>query len=220
MEEFLPLKDTGNLKDHRKASEEFNWASMDREFDWSRGGAYNVAAEAVDRHAHGERRDKVALCSVRADGSTKRMTFGELSEQSSKFADGLVKLGAEKGDRIFIFLDRTSELFISLVGIAKMGGIAGPLFSALGPEAVRDRATDSKPSIIITSPYLYKRIEPIVRSLVDVKHFIIVGSTEGLGDRALSFNDILNWGDGGFKAVPMDPSDPYIIHYTSGSTGK
>jgi acetyl-CoA synthetase len=220
MEEFLPLKDTGNLKDHRRASEEFNWASMNAEFDWSRGSVYNVAAEAVDRHASGAKRDKVALCSVQADGTAKMHTFGELSAQSSKFADGLLRLGVQKGDRVFIYLDRTSELFISLLGITKMGGIAGPLFSALGPEAVRDRAMDSRPCIIITSPYLYKRIEPIVRSLVDVKHFIIVGSTEGLGDRALSFNDIMNWGDAGFKAVPMRPGDPYIIHYTSGSTGK
>jgi acetyl-CoA synthetase len=220
MEELLPPEDAGNLKDYRKASESFNWASMDQEFDWSIGGTYNITAEAIDRHAAGNKKDKVALCSVQADGTVKKHTFGELSTLSSKFADALVKLGVQKGDRVFIYLDRTPELFISLLGTVKMGGIAGPLFSALGPEAVQDRALDSKPSIIITSPYLYKRIEPIVRSLADVKHFIIVGSTEGLGDRALSFNDIMNWGDGSFKAVTMRPSDPYIIHYTSGSTGK
>jgi len=220
MEELASINGPSNIGDHHSACSSFNWASLSNEFGWSKSGPYNVAAEAVDRHAAGSERDKVALCSVNAEGTLKKLTFGELSKQSSKFADGLVKLGVQKGDRVFIFLDRQTELFISLLGIIKMGAVAGPLFSALGPEAVRDRALDSRPCIIITSPYLYRRIEPIVKSLVDVRHFIIVGKTEGLGNRALSFNDIMNWGDAGFKAVPMSPCDPYIIHYTSGSTGK
>jgi acetyl-CoA synthetase len=220
MEDTIPPKNPGNLQDYEKACREFTWASVDKEFDWSNGGIYNVAHEAVDRHAQNWRRNKIALYSITADNDVRKYTFGEMSELTNKLASGLVKLGAEKGDRVFVFLDRTSELYISMVGIAKMGAIAGPLFSALGPEAVKDRALDCGAKYVITSPYLYKRLEPIRDDLVDVQKYIIVGDNAGLGDNTVKFDDILASGDPNYQVESMNPSDPYIIIYTSGSTGK
>ncbi|HUT27993.1 MAG TPA: acetate--CoA ligase [Methanomassiliicoccales archaeon] len=219
MEEIIPPAGPGNLQDYQDAYDEFNWASLEKEFDWSRSGAYNIAAEAVDRHGRGSKRDKIALHSISAGHDVRSLTFGDVSDLSSKFADGLLKLGVQRGDRVFIYLDRTTELFISLIGIVKMGAIAGPLFSALGPEAVRDRIADGEPSVVITSPYLYKRIHPILRELSKTPRFIVLGDTTGL-EGVIPFTDVLSSGDPGFEAVNMGANDPYIIHYTSGSTGK
>jgi acetyl-CoA synthetase len=220
MEDFIPPTDPGNLQDYRRAYNEFNWASIDDMFDWFKGGTYNVAAEAVDRHSKGPRKDQIALISVQANGTVRETTFGELSRLSSQFADGLIRSGVKKGDRVFVYLDRNVELFISLIGILKMGGIAGPLFSALGPEAVRDRVEDCKASVMVTSPYLYERIEPVMKELTDIEKFIIVGDTTDHDGRTVRFDDVIASGDPTFSSVPMSPSDPYIIHYTSGSTGK
>jgi acetyl-CoA synthetase len=220
MEDIIPPTDPGNLQDYRRAYNEFNWASIDVEFDWSKGGTYNVAAEAVDRHSKGPRNDQVALISVQANGTVRETTFGEMSRLSSQFADGLIRSGVKKGDRVFVYLDRNVELFISLIGILKMGGIAGPLFSALGPEAVRDRVQDCQASVMVTSPYLYERIEPVMKELTDIEKFIIVGDTTGHDGRTVRFDDVIASGDPSFSSVAMAPSDPYIIHYTSGSTGK
>jgi acetyl-CoA synthetase len=219
MEEFLAPEPTGNLRDYEAAYKEFNWASMESFFDWSKGGPYNVAAEALDRHATGAKADKVALFSISPTAEVREFSFGEMARLSNRFASGLMEMGAKRGDRIFIFLDRRPELFVAFLGIAKMGGIAGPLFSALGPEAVRDRVQDAKASIVITSPYLYKRLEPVMAELGDVQKFIIVGD-ETHGRRSVTFQDVLSRGKDDFRAAPMNPEDPYIIHYTSGSTGK
>ena len=154
MEDEIPPKSAGNLQDYEVACKEFTWASVDKEFDWSKGSVYNIAYEAIDRHALNWRKNKIALYSVKASGEVQKYTFGEMSDITSRFASGLMKLGAKRGDRIFVYLDRTSELYMAMLGIIKMGGIAGPLFSALGPEAVKDRALDSGTNIIITSPYL------------------------------------------------------------------
>jgi acetyl-CoA synthetase len=220
MEEIIPPQDPGNLREYESAYQSFDWASMDREFAWSKGGPYNVAWEAIDQHALNGNGHKVALYSVRANNEVRQLSFAEMSELSSRFASGLVKLGASRGDRVFVFLDRNVELFVSIIGIAKMGGIAGPLFSALGPEAVRDRAQDSKASIMVTSPYLLERIRPVMAELADIRTFVIVGEAKGLGHNTIGFEDVLASGDPEFKAVSMEPADPYIIHYTSGSTGK
>jgi acetyl-CoA synthetase len=220
METTIPPKEPGNLRDYREAYQEFDWASMDREFAWSNGGTYNVIAEAIDRHRWNGNAGKTALIAVSAANQVRELSFYELFDLSNRFADGLTKLGAVKGDRIFIFLDRKVELFVSLLGIIKMGGIAGPLFSALGPEAVRDRVEDAQASIMITSPYLYRRLEPVLPELKSVRRFVIVGDETRLGPETVPFVDVLASGDQGFKAVAMGPDDPYIIHYTSGSTGK
>ena len=226
MDDVLPPRGTGNLQDYEQLSKEFNWASIHEDFEWYHGGVYNIAAEAVDRHSHSWRKNKIALYAVKADSRVEKYTFDEMSGVSSKIADGLVKLGAQKGDRIFVYLDRGFEVYASILGIIKMGGIAGPLFSALGPEAIKDRALDSGCNIIFTSPYLLKRIEPVLHELVELQKIVVVGNDEeisslrGLGKDIISFRELLAMGDHGFKAVPMKPTDPYIIHYTSGSTGK
>ncbi|MDW5562209.1 MAG: acetate--CoA ligase [Methanomassiliicoccus sp.] len=216
----IPPNGPGILDDYERTYREFNWSSVDKEFDWHKGGVYNVAREAIDRHAQNWRKNKIALYSVQADGHVKKYTFGELTGLTNQFASGLEKLGAVKGDRIFVFLDRTSELYMAILGIVKMGGIAGPLFSALGPEAFKDRALDCGARFVITSPYLYKRLEPVLEDLVDIERFIIVGDSSDLGERTVSFDEVMASGDPDHQTINMSPNEPYIIHYTSGSTGK
>jgi len=217
MEELLPLQSTGNLSDYPQAYREFAWHTIEQEFDWYHGGPYNVAAEAVDRHAR-QRPDKVAIHSVRANGEVQSLTFGDIAALSSKFADGLRLLGIGRGDRVFVYLDRRSELFISIIGIAKMGGIACPLFSALGPEAVKDRLMDGTPAAIVTSSYLYERIAGVLKSASPAPKVICVG--EGSPTNAVPYSQVLASGSSDFAPVSMRPDEPYIIHYTSGSTGK
>ena len=217
MEEPLPPQSTGNLSDYPREYREFTWHTIEWEFDWCRGGPYNVAAEAVDRHAR-QRPDKVAIHSVRANGEVQSLTFADVSRSSSKFADGLSRLGVRKGDRVFVYLDRRSELFISIIGIAKMGAVACPLFSALGPEAVKDRLLDGAPSAIITSPYLYERISSVLKEASPAPLVVCVG--EGCPANAVPYPQLIGSGSPDFVAVSMRPDEPYIIHYTSGSTGK
>ena len=216
MEEAIPPTGPGNLMDYQDAYGSFNWASLHQEFDWSRGGPYNAAAEAVDRHAR-DRPDRVAIHSVRANGEVHSLTFGEVGRLSSQFADGLLRTGIRRGDRVFVYLDRRSELFISIIGIVKMGGIACPLFSALGPEAVKDRLLDGQPSAIVTSPYLFERISQVLREVSPSPKVICVG---GAAKGTLPFEEVLASGSPDTAAVDMRPDEPYIIHYTSGSTGK
>ena len=94
MEETIPPKQAGNLQDYEAALKEFTWSSVDKEFDWSKGGAYNVAREAIDRHAQNWRKNKIALYSITATNEVRKYTFGELSELTGRFASGLEKLGA------------------------------------------------------------------------------------------------------------------------------
>ncbi len=53
-------------------------------------------------------------------------TYGDLKEQSNRFANVLVSLGVGKGDRVFILASRIPELYISALGILKNTSVVCP----------------------------------------------------------------------------------------------
>ena len=58
-----------NLDDYARARASFTWAAARAELDGLPGGrGLNIAHEAVDRHAAGPRRDRVALRWLGKDG--------------------------------------------------------------------------------------------------------------------------------------------------------
>ena len=108
------------------------------------------------------------------NGEREDYTFGDLKRQTDRFANVLKSLGIETGDRVFTFMDRVPEQYIAVFGILKAGAIAGPLFSAFGPDPVRDRLQDSGAKVLITQPDLRRKISGIIPELFDLQHIIIV----------------------------------------------
>ncbi len=45
----------------RESVSDFDWQSVYEELDWLPGGGLNKAHEAIDRHANGRDRDKLAM---------------------------------------------------------------------------------------------------------------------------------------------------------------
>lgn len=108
----------------------------------------NIAHECVDRHA-GQGRDAVIVC--KADGSDESISFDDLSRDSSRFAHFLESCGVARGDRVAIMLEPSREFYTAMFGVIKRGAIAVPLFTLFGPDGVRLRVGDCKPSLLITN---------------------------------------------------------------------
>ena len=129
------------------------------------------------------------------NGETEVYTFGRLKEETNKFANVLLSLGINKGDRVFFFMERLPEQYIGVFGALKAGAVAGPLFSAFGPEPVKDRLKDSGAKILVTQPSLRKRIASILGELPDLEHVIVVnraGRDEGpLAEGDLSYETLM-----------------------------
>ena len=162
-----------NLQDYEKTVEQFNWSETEKEFSWYETGKVNMAYEAIDRHVHTYRKNKVALYYQDAVRNEK-YTFKEMKDLTNK-AGNLLKehAGVEKGDRVFIFMPRMPELYFAALGAIKLGAIIGPLFEAFMEGAVRDRLEDSEAKVIITTPELLERVP--VDELPHLKHIILVG---------------------------------------------
>ena len=75
----------------------FDWSSVHEALGWESGEKVSLGESIVDRHAASER---VALICVGPDGTERRLTYRELSEESNRFANLLRRLGVEPGDRV------------------------------------------------------------------------------------------------------------------------
>ena len=146
--------------DYDKVVKKFKWDDIKSEIEFFKDGKLNAAYNAVDRHVKTWRKNKVALY-WESDNDSKKFTFSELSMLSNKFANVLKDLGVKKGDRVFILLPRIPPLYISFLGILKVGAIAGTMFSAFGPSGIKDRLADSTAKVLITDPELKKRVDEI-----------------------------------------------------------
>ncbi len=217
------LKVKPNL-DYDKARASFRWEDIYKELDWLPAGYLNQAHECIDRHANGRRRDKVALIWEGKNGERETYTFGQLKTLTNKFANVLKSLGVQKGDRVFIFMDRVPELYIAFFGILKVGAIVGPLFSAFGPDPVRDRLKDSGAKVLVTQPDLRRRISGIIPELFDLQHIIIVNKNNrdpNPGEVSdLSWEEEMSRASPDFDTVRTSMYDYSVMHYTSGTTGK
>lgn len=210
-----------NLQDYDQTRHNFSWNSIETGFDWYNGAVYNIAHEALDRHAEGWRKNKIALYWVSADGEERKYTFRDLRDRSNRFANVLERLGVRKGDRILVFLDRIPEVYECALGIVKTGAVFGPMFSAFGPDAIKDRVLDSGARFLITQPYLYRRIKGIMNELTTLEKVVMVDREDGRWpESCLHYETLMKEASSEYQVRHMAPNDPYIIHYTSGTTGK
>ena len=182
-------------------------------------GKLNAAYNAVDRHVKTWRKNKVALY-WESDNDSKKFTFSELSMLSNKFANVLKDLGVKKGDRVFILLPRIPPLYISFLGILKVGAIAGTMFSAFGPSGIKDRLADSTAKVLITDPELKKRVDEIRFELPSLETIIVVGDNVPKEKGVVSYDEEMRKASRNFDIEHTDPEDFSFMLYTSGTTGK
>src|SRR5690606_56619 len=172
--EALPARaGVHQLHNYEEIAENFDWTEVEKEFSWYESGKVNMAHEAIDRHADSDRKNKVALY-YKDLNRKESYTFYEMKRMTNRAAN-LLKAHSdlEKGDRIFIFMPRSPELYFTMFGALKMGLIVGPLFEAFMEGAIYDRLDDSGAKAIITTPDLLGRV-PFDR-LPELKTVFLVG---------------------------------------------
>ncbi len=110
--------------------------------------ALNIAHECIDRHASDI--ERVAIIVVHADGREEHLTYRDISQESSRFANFLVEQGVRSGDRVAVMLEPSRSFYAALFGVIKTGAIAVPLFTLFGPDGIRLRVEDCRPRILLT----------------------------------------------------------------------
>ena len=134
----------------------------------------------------------------------RQLTYGELNARANQLAHHLRKLGVVPDMLVGVFVERSIEMVVALLGILKAGGAYVPLDPTYPSERLAFMVEDARLSIIVTQPELIDKLPSHQAQLVTLT---------------------TDWSQfsGESEENPTPNTDAtnlaYVI-YTSGSTGK
>lgn len=216
-----------HLLDYDTACRDFTWDQARQALAGLPGGrGLNIAYEAVDRHVAEGRGGTEALRFVQADGGIRSVSYGDLAKQSSRFAAVLRELGVRPGERVFSLLGRCPELYVAVLGTFRNGSVFCPLFSAFGPEPVRQRLHLGTGRVLVTTKALYrKKVAPVRDTLPELRHVLLVDAAGSPEPGTLDLARLLSQAPRpeniglGEDIADTQPEDMALLHFTSGTTG-
>ena len=211
-----------NIGSYEERIKDFDWSVSERELGYKDGDGINIGWYCSDRICEMGKAGKTALIWEGHGGNEKRYTFDEVRLASNTIGHFLKKQGIQEKDRVCLFMDKIPELYLSFLGILKIGAIAQPLFSAFGDEALFIRMEDAETSAIITQQKHVSKVRRIRDKLPALKHIIIVDDDgrKPLQEREIAFSleDATPIED--FEIAETGAESPSVLHYTSGTTGQ
>ncbi len=184
-------------------------------FRWRVPRFYNIGVDCCDKWA--DQRYRLALIYEDDKGQVQKYTFWELKQLSNRLSNALQACGLQPGDRVGILLPQCPETALSHLAIYKTGGIALPLFTLFGPEALEYRLGNSGARAVITDEANLPKILEIKDLLPELKTLIVTGGETP--DGVVDFWKTLKQGSASFTALRTRANDPALIIYTSGTTG-
>ena len=150
---------------------------------WFIGGQLNVAYNCLDRHVEAGRGDKVAFYWEGEPGDSRVITYSDLLDEVSKFANALKGLGVGKGDRVNIYLPMIPEAAVAMLACARIGAAHSVVFGGFSSQSLADRINDAEAKVLITADGGYRRGEvfPLkpqadeaVASTPSIEHVVVV----------------------------------------------
>src|SRR5271168_1833589 len=153
----------------------------------------NAAFLLCDRHNS----NALAYRIVAQDLSAIDLTYGELREESERFAAALFALGVRSGDRVATLMGKSRAYLVTVLAIWRLGAVHVPLFTAFAPPAIALRLSGSAAKAVVCDHDQQSKLE------VDEPAPLQVITTA-------SFADLMDSHPPGFQAAAMGGDAPII----------
>jgi acetyl-CoA synthetase len=207
--------------------------SGDVSIKWFEDGTLNASASCLDRHL-ATRGEQTAIIWESDDPAvSKHITYRELHEQVCRLANAMKELGANKGDRVTIYMPMVPEAAVAMLACARIGAIHSVVFGGFSPDSLANRIQDCSSELLITADEgrrggrkvpLKANADEALKSCPGVKNVIVVKVTGGdvtmQPGRDHDYATLCAKASLDCPPLQMNAEDPLFILYTSGSTGK
>ncbi|MPW19156.1 acetate--CoA ligase [Paraburkholderia sp. CNPSo 3157] len=204
-------------------------------YKWFEDGELNASYNSIDRHVEAGNGDRVAIIFEADDGTVTHVTYNDMLQRVSRFANALKKRGIKKGDRVVIYMPMSIEGVVAMQACARIGATHSVVFGGFSSKSLNERLVDVGAVALITSDEQMRGGKALpLKNIADealmmggceaVKSVIVYQRTGGkIGwddKRDLWMHEITaNESD---QCAPewVGAEHPLFILYTSGSTGK
>ncbi len=151
--------------------------------------------------------------------SGRQFTYAQFNERANRFASFLRDaLGIQRGDRVSILAQNSSDYFEVLFGCGKMGAILNTLNWRLVVPELEFIITDCAPRVLIYEPDFAETVDAL-RPQIGCEFYVVMADEAPQGE--WSYEGALIVGSPeGVQMPPLKYMDTWAILYTSGTTGR
>lgn len=200
---------------------------------WFVGGKLNISYNCLDRHLTTSRKNKAAIIWEGETGEIKTITYLQLHQEVSRFANVLKSLGVKTGDRVALYMPLIPALSVAMLACARIGATHTVIFGGFSADAIRDRVNDCGCTLIVTADGGFRRGSEIrLKDIVDeavvecpgVENVVVFQRTNSnvsmTPGRDHWWHELTKTVGAECPADELDSEHPLFILYTSGTTGK
>ncbi|TAK36411.1 MAG: AMP-dependent synthetase [Chloroflexota bacterium] len=145
-----------------------------------------------------------------------RLTFTEVERRANGLANGLLKLGLTKGDRLAVISGNCFQYPEIQFAVAKAGIIGVPLNIRLAVPELISYLRYTKPKAIIAAARFADTARTLVAEVPALEHVIGLGEGHPFEH---GYEVLIRESSQDVPQVSLSPDDPYMLGATSGTTG-
>ncbi|MGF6855552.1 acetate--CoA ligase [Paraburkholderia sp. CI3] len=204
-------------------------------YTWFEDGQLNASYNSIDRHVEAGNGERVAIVFEADDGTVTNVTYQDLLQRVSRFANALKKRGVKKGDPVVIYMPMSIEGIVAMQACARIGATHSVVFGGFSSKSLNERLVDVGAVALITSDEQMRGGKALpLKNIADealalggcekVRSVIVYQRTGGKvawdAGRDLWMHELAQAESDQCAPEWVDAEHPLFILYTSGSTGK
>ena len=159
-------------------------------------------------------KDRVALV---CGGSGETRTFGELHNNTHKFAHSLMDMGIGKGDCVGIISPNNINFFSAFQGIGLTGATSTPINPLYTEHEIEYQLSTTHAKLLIAHPICYEKAKNVAKKLGIP--LVVLDHMDGVEEKTL-MNCVREQSKDDEVKVDVDPEAIVTLPFSSGTTGK
>jgi carnitine-CoA ligase len=161
-------------------------------------------------------------------GYKNPLSFYQTNRLANKIANGLIKLGIEKGDKVAVYMPNSDDYVITWFGILKRGAVMVPINTAYKMDFLQYIIDSSDSKVLFIAEEYLDRMPPIAKRIEKIEN-VIVWTRDG-GEKfdkhgydfkkMTPYSKFINAQKSSEPGVEVTFMDFARLMYTSGTTGR